>query len=708
MERVWIVVKTFQRYLLSYIGLLLVPMIILSAVVLNIVMDYCSHELVSRNTLLLEQLGSVVSLELDQIDSYALETSHQSIFYNRNQEKIGTIYDVQHQLSSWTSACAFADQIDYVNSKADKFYTISSVNNYDNYFNLYFGDDQTAKERLSNAVLQQTGRRWVALPANARQQGKLVYLSSARVASDEHNSLICTINTNLLDQMIGDIVAYEKYVMFVSDAEGSILYTNSKELQPSPEIITFLEQENASGQLTVSGIQYTYSRVKSGHGLTYISAIPTAIINQPLYSLWNGFYWALALIALLGIAGIYLLMKRNWLPIKQLHDTVIGKNMPEARDEVQAVQQAIIGLQEKTKQIAQANQSYAQNQLIYRLLLGGFSSIAAFNTAAESCNIELKGESWNLVLVRFNNEEGSGEIDHAEPLRKALTDTLLLEVPEKTSLVALIPTEREEETKQVFNRLFTNDSKVLISKPCYDVKDIVKAWQKLLPKIGKQNQDGVSAYDPASVNGLHDALNLGEAEQALFSFNMLLMECSSQENLRPVAYDVIHLFQSKMISLKRIAEADRIRQIGLEIMQLADGEREHVHSLLQQAMELTYHQLMKQDEPQDIMVQQINAFLENQYSDPELTIGMVAERFSITGSNLSHYYKSRTGTSVSETLQEIRISAAIKLLTGTDATISAIAAQCGYAQPATFMRVFKKVMGVTPSEYRNNHVTSGN
>ena len=277
--------KTFQRYLLSYIGLLLVPMIILSAVVLNIVQDYCSRELVSRNTLLLEQLGSVVSLELDQIDSYALETSHQSIFYNRNQEQVGAIFDVQHQLSSWTSACAFADRIDYVNSKGDKYYTISSVNDYDNYFNLYFGDDQAAKAALSNAVLQKTSRRWVSLPANTKAQGKMVYLSSARVAANERNSLICTINTTLLDQMIGDILAYEKYIMFISDSDGAVLYTNSKNLQSSPEIISFLEPESVSGHLKVAGNQYTYSRVTSGHGLTYISAIPTAIINQPLYSL---------------------------------------------------------------------------------------------------------------------------------------------------------------------------------------------------------------------------------------------------------------------------------------------------------------------------------------------------------------------------------------------------------------------------------------
>lgn len=701
------IVKTFRRYLLSYIGLLLVPMIILSAVVLDIVLDYCSRELVARNTLLLEQLGSAVSLELDQIDSYALETRQQSIFYSRNQEKVGAIFDVQRQLSSWTSACTIVEQIDYVNSKRGKYYTISSVNDFDNYYTLCFSDDQAAKSRLSDAVFQQRGHRWLALPAKTGQLEKLVYLFSARVAADEYNTLICTINTDLLAQMIDDILTYEKYMMFIVDAQDAVLYTNNKELRSSPEMISFLEPEKVSGQLEVDGVQYTYSRVEGGHGLTYLSAIPTEVINQPLYALWSVFYWALALIALLGVAGIYLLMKRNWLPIKQLHDTVVGDNAANGHDEVQVVRQAIIGLQEKTKQITQANQLYAQDQLIYRLLLGGFGSVDDFNKAAKACSVELVGESWKIVLVRFNGDEDTGRTDRSELLRNALPDVLMLEVPEKSSLIAIVPVHKEDEAERMFKTILSCDAGVIVSKPCHSVRGIVKAWQTTLTQLGRQNDDNTRHYDPSSASGLHDALNLGDAEKALFSFNMFLTECGSQDNLRPAAYDVLHLFQSKLTVLKRFDEAEQIRQMGLTIMQLSESEREQTGALLQQAMELVYQQLVK-DDPQDAMIHQINTYLENQFSNSELTIGMVADRFAISGSNLSHYYKSRTGASVSEKLQEIRRAAAVRLLTTTDMSVAAIATQCGYAQPATFMRVFKKLMGETPSEYRNNHATSGN
>ena len=45
--------------------------------------------------------------------------------------------------------------------------------------------------------------------------------------------------------------------------------------------------------------------------------------------------------------------------------------------------------------------------------------------------------------------------------------------------------------------------------------------------------------------------------------------------------------------------------------------------------------------------------------------------------------------------------AAQEMLTSTDCSVGQIANEIGYAQPATFMRAFKKVYGMSPTAYRN-------
>lgn len=50
-----------------------------------------------------------------------------------------------------------------------------------------------------------------------------------------------------------------------------------------------------------------------------------------------------------------------------------------------------------------------------------------------------------------------------------------------------------------------------------------------------------------------------------------------------------------------------------------------------------------------------------------------------------------------------RIERARELLTGTNDTVLAVATECGYNNTANFNRIFKKITGITPREYRAAH-----
>ena len=53
-------------------------------------------------------------------------------------------------------------------------------------------------------------------------------------------------------------------------------------------------------------------------------------------------------------------------------------------------------------------------------------------------------------------------------------------------------------------------------------------------------------------------------------------------------------------------------------------------------------------------------------------------------------------------LTDVRIQAAGGLLQNTDLTIREIGENVGYKDPNYFPKVFRKVVGVSPSEYREN------
>ncbi|MEK4291367.1 helix-turn-helix transcriptional regulator [Paenibacillus sp. FSL R7-0163] len=73
---------------------------------------------------------------------------------------------------------------------------------------------------------------------------------------------------------------------------------------------------------------------------------------------------------------------------------------------------------------------------------------------------------------------------------------------------------------------------------------------------------------------------------------------------------------------------------------------------------------------------------------------------------LSHQFKLITGSTLTEYIQMTRVRNAQQLLIYTRLKISEIAGQCGFNSFSQFNRIFNKLSGVSPSEFRKNQVTS--
>ena len=70
-------------------------------------------------------------------------------------------------------------------------------------------------------------------------------------------------------------------------------------------------------------------------------------------------------------------------------------------------------------------------------------------------------------------------------------------------------------------------------------------------------------------------------------------------------------------------------------------------------------------------------------------------------SYFQHLYKAMFGVSVTSDIIAARIDRAKYLLSGTDYTVTAVADLCGYSSDVHFMRQFKALCGLTPTEYRH-------
>jgi len=81
----------------------------------------------------------------------------------------------------------------------------------------------------------------------------------------------------------------------------------------------------------------------------------------------------------------------------------------------------------------------------------------------------------------------------------------------------------------------------------------------------------------------------------------------------------------------------------------------------------------------------------------------IAEHFFISQGHVSRVLKHNAGRAYKEYVDNVRIKEAKRLLRESHLPIDAISGEVGCANPRTFIRLFKKYTGITPSEYRLNN-----
>ncbi|MDD3240222.1 MAG: AraC family transcriptional regulator [Lachnospira sp.] len=91
-------------------------------------------------------------------------------------------------------------------------------------------------------------------------------------------------------------------------------------------------------------------------------------------------------------------------------------------------------------------------------------------------------------------------------------------------------------------------------------------------------------------------------------------------------------------------------------------------------------------------------FIQENYTD--INLGMIAEKFHYTPEYTSKIIKEYTGMTFKQILQKIRIERAESLLLDSNMTVQNIGFQVGYDNTEHFIRVFRKVHHMSPTEYR--------
>ncbi|WOO36688.1 AraC family transcriptional regulator [Anaerocolumna sp. AGMB13020] len=91
-----------------------------------------------------------------------------------------------------------------------------------------------------------------------------------------------------------------------------------------------------------------------------------------------------------------------------------------------------------------------------------------------------------------------------------------------------------------------------------------------------------------------------------------------------------------------------------------------------------------------------------QHMNEELSLEQIVEAFNLSKSYLNAVFKKHTSHSPMDFYIQLKMKEACKLLRATDSYIYEVALKLGYKDQYYFSRIFKKVVGISPKEYKNS------
>jgi len=470
-------------------------------------------------------------------------------------------------------------------------------------------------------------------------------------------------------------------------------------------------------------------------GFTYLTAIPTRSFYAPLWTVMGVFIIYFALLLIVGMIYLRSVSMRRYKAMTALID-----GLPQSPDGDPTYDEIMNTIRTSLSDYRDRSRTERQHQALTRLLNGGFAGAIPAQQLHEA---SLPENSAGYYTVLFNVSGGRGIIEDTSPamnedmtcliLRSTLSQfsggsfetavthidrnyCAVLSLSEQDVLSSSIRT-AVLETVSLIESEYGFDLCAMISSRVPAPEALKTAYQESRNLFGfhqavDSNADVLMQEEVLAGTGV---LPSGEyMKQLQVLSNTLLLE--KYEFVPSMVATILedHVAKSRQHyshAQERIYTiagllSDAVLSSGLsdETVSAAAERLRSANSIssLNRATEEVFAYLSRKalDAGSEDPVIRAEAYIAENLADPNLSIPIVCESTGVSVQHLSRLFRKKLNTTISEYINAHRVEKAKPLLMEKNRTVAGVAEICGYANAVTFSRNFRRVTGMTPTEYR--------
>lgn len=209
-------------------------------------------------------------------------------------------------------------------------------------------------------------------------------------------------------------------------------------------------------------------------------------------------------------------------------------------------------------------------------------------------------------------------------------------------------------------------------------------------------------YSIESEQRIINAIRAGEAEQACTWIRDVIEENFCRRELIPNMK--ICLFYELYGTVTKGAEeggcGEYIEQLEAGLIEVNRMSAEETSQYLEQLIQEICRRIRQKEERSDRRLgDRVMKYVQEHYQDPDLNISITALYFNLTPSYLSALFREQTGISLLEYINRTRVEKARALL-AEGCTVAEVCTKTGFGSSGAFIRVFKRITGITPGQMK--------
>lgn len=207
-------------------------------------------------------------------------------------------------------------------------------------------------------------------------------------------------------------------------------------------------------------------------------------------------------------------------------------------------------------------------------------------------------------------------------------------------------------------------------------------------------------------NRLYQVLKTGSEQDLIAEIEIILQELDNFSTDRQQLFIFLNnviLFTFRTMKelgydfedLMSIIDKDYLQQISREDINKVKDWLKHFF------LDVNHLVSFNQDNRNEELIRKMKQYINQHYSEG-ITLSELARQFNVSNGYLSKLFLEQVGENFTDYLNMIRVNKAKELLKTTDKKIYQVADEVGFNDSYYFSSWFKKIVGVTPTTYREN------